>query len=122
VSASDNTVVKLLDGNLPVFLLPALERPYSEIVQLIKTALEDKKLPGELIEYFPAEDIIVCGLTTGMDYWADLALKWLEVIPIDERIADALRNTTSARWASQSVRQRAQRLARKWTADCKRIL
>lgn len=116
ISASDNTVVKLHEGKPPVFLLPALESPYSEIVQQIKTALENYKLPQELIEWFPVEDIIVFGLTVGMDYWANLALKWLEVLPVEERIADALKNAANAKWASQGVRQRAQRLARRWTA------
>lgn len=115
ISASENTVVKLDEGKPPVFLLPALERPHSEIVQLIKTALENYELPQELIAWFPVEDIIVFGLTVGMDYWADLALKWLDLIPVNARIANALSTTTDAKWASQSVRQRAQRLAREFT-------
>jgi hypothetical protein len=115
ISAKDNTVVELLEGKPPVFLLPALERPYSEMVELIKTALEALKLPSQLIEWFPVEEIIILGLTGGLDYWADLALNWLEVLPLNERIVETLKNTTNAKWASQGVRQRAQRLARRWT-------
>ncbi len=120
VSAKDNTVVKLLEGQPPVFLLPALERPYSEIVELIQTSLETLQLSPQLIEWFPVEEIIILGLTGGLDYWADLALNWLEVFPPNQRIVDALRNTTNAKWASQGVRQRAQRLARCWTGGSTR--
>jgi len=122
IASSHNTVVRLSEAEPPVFLLPALEHSYSEIRDLITTSLQKKKLSIKMIEHFPTADVIICGLTSGMDYWADLALKWLESPSKqfgfkNERIADVLTETANAPWASQGVRQRSQKLARNFRME-----
>lgn len=58
---------------------------------------------------------IKTGLVGGSDYWARLALGWLEVIAPSEDIVELLAGVADARWASQATRHLARRLWRRFS-------
>jgi hypothetical protein len=88
-------------------LLSLLEHPYLEVVQTINAY----RASGDVGIEFPFEAVIKAGLIGRMDYWADLALKWLPELSAERRrkLASALGGVVSSKWAKQGTRQRARR-------------
>ena len=90
-------------------LVILLERPYPDVSHLIDSycAVAHRDFPIELV--------VRAGLIFQSDYWADLALVWLPALSPKRRVtlADALRTVSSARWARQRTRQRANRELRR---------
>ncbi|WP_147446647.1 hypothetical protein [Corallococcus sp. CA047B] len=68
---------------------------------------------GDTSRYgFPVPRLLEQALLGGMEFWADLALKWLESADVDERLLKALVSLQDARWASQRTRQRARQVVK----------
>jgi hypothetical protein len=59
----------------------------------------------------PVRWAITTALNGQMDYWAALALKWIEYYGNASDLAAPLEALSRSRWASQSTRHRAKRLA-----------
>ena len=102
-----------VDPDAPTGLLALLERPLAavkaEIDEWQSTAGSQRGIPSFL---FPLDDIVLHALKSGSDYWADLALAWVQEMPASPTLLVALDGLAVARWASQSVRHRARRLRR----------
>lgn len=58
---------------------------------------------------------VVAGLTSGMDYWAGLAVGWIESgLPVDTQLAELLFGIAKLRHMPQRLRHRAFALAKRW--------
>ncbi len=95
-------------------LLPILEWNSEEFLKELENSLKQVGLPTSMTTVFPVLEGVIGGLEQQSDYWAKLALNWLEscqelhtaqVVPVLERV-------TLAKWASQQVKQRSKRLLR----------
>ncbi|WP_316874445.1 DUF6881 domain-containing protein [Ralstonia edaphi] len=62
-----------------------------------------------------ARGAVVAGLTSGMDYWAGLAVGWIESgLPLDTQLAELLLKIAELRHMPQQLRHRAFALAKRW--------
>ena len=86
-------------------LLILLERPAADVFEIINNY---RASIGVSLDFF-LELVVQAGLVSGMDYWADLALKWLPYLSLVRRrqLENALRDLASSKWAKQRTRQRA---------------
>ncbi len=86
--------------------LRPLERPYS-------IASHDESV---------ARESVVAGLVSGTDYWAALAVGWIEGgLPMDVELAALLLETAKRRNMSQRLRHRAFALAKPWQKSMRAI-
>jgi hypothetical protein len=90
-----------------VALLSLLEHPLSDVKSVI-SALD--------IESFPYEGLISFALSgRASDYWAALAVNWLEQgVGVNEKISSEVYGMVERKWASQRIRHRAYRLVKSW--------
>jgi hypothetical protein len=96
-------------------LLLLLERPYPEVAEDATNAIAFLDIPGVIPDKTRLREVVITAFESGMDYWASLAIEWLDAgQPVDEAIAGTLNSVASAKWASQHTRQAAFRIARKW--------
>lgn len=60
---------------------------------------------------FQLEAVVLVGLRGGSEYWALLAMKWVEQLPEEQlgSLEEALRVVSAAKWASQKLRHAAMR-------------
>ncbi len=93
-------------------LLPILEQNYEEFFNNLKAALKKVGLPISIISNFPWREIIICGLEQYSDYWARLALQWLESNQELQTVElePILKKISNAKWASQKVRQKSRQI------------
>jgi len=58
---------------------------------------------------------VVAGLASGMEYWAGLAIDWIESgLPMDAELAELLLELAKRRTMPQRLRHRAFALAKRW--------
>lgn len=58
---------------------------------------------------------IVAGLTSGIDYWVDRAVGWIECgLPVDAQLAELLLEIARLHHMPQRLRHRAFALAKRW--------
>ncbi len=112
VANSRDQLLKLGQNGFFVPLLPVLEQNYEKFLTHFKVSLKKVGLPISIVSFFPWLETIICGLEQGSDYWAALALKWLESCQELQtiEIESVLNKVSKAKWASQKVRQRSKRL------------
>jgi len=80
-------------------LVVHLERPYASY-------------QSELV---PARELVVTGLSWPTEYWAGLAIAWLEQgAPIDGEVVALLHQVAKKKNFAQGIRHRASSLARRW--------
>lgn len=92
-------------------LLLMLDRPHSEMVDLIKARLHETGRGDGLIETFPFDFLIQCALTQGNSYWPMLAVQWLENgYPRSDQMISALKHIPDDKRYSQNLRHRVKRL------------
>ncbi|MGY3295631.1 hypothetical protein ACVWY1_000049 [Pseudomonas sp. TE6288] len=94
-----------------VWLLPLLEKPLEQAAQQLPRALkalgEKYILPADITLH----PLVVTALMSHSDYWAGLALKWLEDgFPMDPELTTLLTHSAEDRTLSQSRRHKARRL------------
>ncbi|KAA9163968.1 hypothetical protein FPZ12_008025 [Amycolatopsis acidicola] len=99
-------------GN-PIFLLPLLEVDFA----IVRSRLRDRanslnRDENYFYDRLPVRQLPKVAFLMESDYWAKLALGWVEQIGVGLYIEE-LRRLTNARWASQSTRHRARRML-KW--------
>jgi hypothetical protein len=114
VLQSRNTLVALHTQSVLRDLLLCLENPIKEIKDKLIQGLRFRSIPAELLDSFPFEKIIHTGFASESDYWAGLALNWLDEVNPTDVIKDDLLEVVDSKWASQRNRQRAKQYLRKW--------
>ncbi len=63
----------------------------------------------------PLKDVLLAGLRWETQYWAGLAVSWIEQgAPIDKEIKEELDHISEKKHFPQSVRHKAFALARRW--------
>jgi hypothetical protein len=112
VADSRDKLIRLGKNGFFVPLLPILEQDYEEFLSHFKASLENRGLPVSIVSIFPWLETVICGLEQGSDYWAALALQWLESRKELQTVEleQVLKKVSKAKWASQKVRQRSKRL------------
>lgn len=69
-----------------------------------------------------ARESVVAGLVSGMDFWAALAVGWIEGgLPMDAELAKLLLEIARRRNVSQRLRHRAFALAKRWQKSMRAI-
>lgn len=106
-----------VDAAAPTGLLPLLERPFD----LVAAEIEEwesgqRRSHGFLARRLPLESLVLHALTSGSDYWAGLALRWVVAMPHVAGIVDALASLETATWAPQQLRHQARKTRRTLTA------
>ncbi len=91
-----------------VFLLPMLEIPFHEVIELIGNGLKQHGLSIKFLKGFPSENIAITGLSSCSEHWADLALNWTEQLPPTSNIQSALQ-TLAQGGPTQRLRHKAQK-------------
>ncbi|TLP60053.1 MULTISPECIES: hypothetical protein [Pseudomonas] len=95
-----------------VWLLPLLEKPLEEAAQQLPHAVKALSEKCTLPANIALQPLVVTALTSHSDYWAGLALKWLEDgFPMDPELITLLTHGAEDRTLSQSRRHRARKLA-----------
>ena len=93
-------------------LLPMLVWSHSEMLNLIKTKLQE----AHLVEAFPFDLLIQRALTWGDSYWPLLAVQWLENgYPHSESILVDLKHIPEDKRYSQNLRHRVKHLIKKYS-------
>ncbi len=89
-----------------------LETGYEQVCERIRDGFAQHNVQIVKPQSFPFVRIAIAGLTEGADYWATLALNWLEAMPSASIAAadPALRAMARARHASTRTKMRAARL------------
>jgi hypothetical protein len=96
-------------------LLPLLELSYSESVTSIQHGLDQAGVNPNLLSTFPFNHILYLALNWEREYWAALAVKWLEDgYPISEEFLDRLKMWQKEKKLSQALRHRAGRLIKQY--------
>jgi hypothetical protein len=117
VADTCDQLVKLDKNSSFVPLLPMLEFQCEDFLTELKNSFKSWGLPITMVSYFPLLEGIICGLETMSNYWAKLALKWLEsceelqmlpLIPFLEKLYLA-----NNKQVSQQVRHKSQRILKK---------
>jgi len=112
VADSRDKLLKLGKNGFFIPLLPILEQNYEEFLQKFKVSLKNRGLPISIVLNFPWRETIICGLEQYSDYWATLALQWLESNKELQTVElePILQKVSKAKWASQKVRQKSKRI------------
>jgi hypothetical protein len=110
---SRNGAVRRVERDAPTGLLPLLERPRAvvkaEIDEWEATYGAGLGVSGRII---PLDAVVLHALTSGSEYWAGLAIEWVDAMPETQGVVEALDALVTARWASQSLRHGARRALR----------
>ena len=92
-----------------IALLIFLEHPFVEAEQLISSL-------G--FEPFPFRRLIEFAISSESDYWASLAVDWLEQgVPLNEKVANAINLMVEEKRASQKTRHRAFQLMKRFESS-----
>lgn len=108
----NNNILLLSDDKYLRDLLPCLKKSFNQLSRQIDEELTKKQIPLEAKNTFPYQELILAGLKSKSEFWAELALKWLGDIEIDNRIKEQLHQITQAKWASQKTKQKASKFLR----------
>jgi hypothetical protein len=96
-------------------LLPLLELSYPEAVTSIQQSLNQAGVNLNLLNTFPFNDILYLALNWETEYWASLAVKWLENgYPVSEEFVSCLKMWQEEKKHSQALRHRAGRLIKQY--------
>ena len=113
VAGSEDENVRLVEisGHEPaVPLLACLEHSRSEIESLVAAGCQFVGLPAAVVDTFPFEAGVTCGLMSSSDYWIGLAIEWLQDMPINDKMAKILSGVVKSKGVSQKNRHRAAQL------------
>jgi hypothetical protein len=93
-----------VDPENPVGLLPLLEEEYSCVISRVQGREEELGVePGAVLSLLPLVSLLRVAVASGMDYWAGLAVRWIEELPNLQEGIQLLRAVEEAAWASQST-------------------
>lgn len=91
-----------------------MEKPLTQFKAELSAELTLNGFDAELAQMFPFNAVVRCGLESPSDYWAGLALFWLEALGYHKSLIAPLKNIAFASWASQKNRHLARRLLARW--------
>lgn len=95
-----------------VWLLPLLEKPYEAVALDLPGAIGALRIKRALPTEIALRQLLVTALESHSEYWAGLALQWLEQgFPQDPKLTELLMHCSESRTLSQSDRHKARRLA-----------
>jgi hypothetical protein len=104
----DTTVTEVTEGT-SIAVLRLLERSPAEAASEINRA--NCREPDSRVVIAPVRWALTRAVNGQMDYWAALALNWIEWYGNATELATPLETLSRSHWASQSTRHRAKRLA-----------
>jgi len=100
-------------GYLP--FLPRLELPRREVAVGLRQAFSDSGLSDAEFQRVSLRDLVVFALRSESDYWAGLAVRWLDDgFPIDETVMRAGDEMVAAKRGTQADRHTLFRLIRRY--------
>ena len=104
-----NKLFDLFEPKSYIRVMALLEKPLNTIREIIINFFKLTNLSSEVYDVFPFVYIIKSGLEQESEYWAELAFKWFDELPIEKKelLRDSLIKITKAKWASQKLRHRA---------------
>ncbi len=105
----DEYIVPLLENRYLRDLLPCLKKPFNAMVSLVDEELRLKSLPAEIRDSFPFQSLVSSGLKSKSDFWANLALDWLDNFSNIDFVNEELSELVQAKWTSQKTKQRAKK-------------
>jgi hypothetical protein len=94
------------------FFLPILEVPFARFKRSLEDQLAGMGVDRALIQCFPFEDTVSTAITSHSEKWQALGLRWIEEMPISEKIRDALDKAKHTA-VTQRLRHRAESLLRR---------
>lgn len=96
-----------------VGLLPLLEQPFLEFLGVLDQREVELHLdPGSLRRWVPWPAVVRLASMSSSAYWAELALWWVEAMPVEDRDERAVLELATNRLFPQSLRHRALRVLR----------
>ncbi len=112
IVSSREQLVFLGENNFWIPLLPILEQDYEIFLNNVKDYLSNLYLPFSLLSTLPLLETVICGLEQGSDYWAGLAIKWIDSCQTLQKheLIPKLEHVLQAKWASQKVRQKTKKI------------
>ena len=105
----DDTTATEVNEKRSIALLRVLERSPAVAASEIDRAYGLEADSRTVIA--PVQWVLAHALRGGMEYWAALALTWIEWYGHASNVAGSLSELSRSKWASQSTRHRAKRLA-----------
>jgi hypothetical protein len=103
-----------VDVGNPTGLLPCLERPYAEVLHQLEARETELTLaPGSLSGIIPLNRIPYAAVASKLDYWVQLGLNWIEVMPPSEVEIELFDTLEHESWPTQQARHRARALRRR---------
>ena len=115
----DNYITFLLESRHLRGLLPCLKIPFETMVSMIEQELSVKGLPVEMRNRFPFQSLILLALKNKSDFWASLALDWLNNFQSTDFVNEELRKLVQAKWISQKTKQKAKKNPKRLLRFCK---
>ncbi|WP_162958850.1 hypothetical protein [Nocardia yunnanensis] len=107
---TEHEPTKPIDHANLVGLLPLLELDRDQVMSTIGRKEREAGLAvGTISDLISLKSILRTAISMRSEYWTELALDWVEILPNDQELSDALTGLVTANWASQKVRHRAKR-------------
>lgn len=88
-----------------------LEQPMDKVRDELTDFFSRLKVDVDVDAVFPLVDVIRAGFEFGSEYWAELAFKWYEKLPSEDKVLlkGSLLTISDAKWASQKLRHKAKK-------------
>jgi len=85
-----------------------LERSIYEVSKELKIFFANVNIDADIDLIFPFIDIVRAGLGFGTIYWAELAFKWFDELPVTRKVElkDSLEKIKGEKWISQRLRHK----------------
>lgn len=104
----------LIETQSYLYAMILLEHPLNEICERVIEFFYKYHIEIDIYDSFPIVHIIKAGFEQGSEYWANLAFKWYELVPVEmkKKLKNVLEKLSDAKWASQQLRHKAKREVR----------
>ncbi len=109
VAAADGSVHDLTETSEYLPLFPLLERSFEDVRNTLETEFARRGLDEGMLASFPFELVVESALKSTLTAWPDLALTWVDRLPVSDSLLQAL-IYLEANGRTQSQRHGARRL------------
>ncbi|GEM_PF-1978291 len=113
VIEAENIITPIVEGKHLRDLLPCLKMSPDEMTLLITKNLTKRGLSVKIWDGFPLQDLVMSGLKSRSDFWANLALNWVEEFPTTTLFAEELEEIIGAEWVTQKTRHKAKKILKR---------
>ena len=112
---SEDEVIILNDTYKFWRLVSLLEQSMNDIRKELMSFFDILNIVINPDNFFPFIEITQAGFQFGSKYWAELAFKWYEEIPLEKKVyfTESLTKIENAKWASQKLRHMAKKELKK---------